>query len=122
MPTNGSFEDLANTLEVEVFKAYQEILELLDFEEVAPDLEDIYEEFHLAILKNVEEVYEEVFGDGATINEDWLEDLGIDWRGIPNILLVCRILNAFSLGYMYKGELYNMAPQTILGKGEVICE
>ena len=122
MPTNGGFDDIANTLEVEVFKSYQEALDLLELEEVAPDLEDIYEDFYLTILKNIEEAYEEVFGDGATINEDYLSDLGIDWRGIPNILLVCKVLNVFSLGYMHKGVLYNMAPQTILGKGEMVYE
>lgn len=106
--------DTYEVIEDEVYGAYHTVLSNMEHFEVAPRLEDIYEEFFQTVMSNIEEAYAEVFGDGVDIRSDWLRDLGIDMTGIPDILVVCRVLNLFRLGYLYQDTLYNYMPQKLL--------
>lgn len=116
-----TFVDINEVIEQEVFNAYQLCLECMEHFDIAPQLTEIYEEFYMNVINNIEEAYERVFGAGSKIREDWLQDLGITMEGIPNILIVAKILNFFKLGYMYKDKLYNFMPQTLL-RDEVIYD
>ncbi len=113
--------DIHEVIEAEVYKAYITLLETMEHEDIAPSLAEIYEEFYISVMDNIEEAYEKIFGEGTPVRSDWLKSLGIDMEGIPNILVVCKVLNYFKLGYMYCDVLYNYMPQPLL-RSEDICE
>jgi hypothetical protein len=112
-------QDIYDFLGTEVINAYCEVLENAEHCDVAPLLSEIYDEFYLTVINNIEEAYESTFGEGSKIDELLLADLGIDLHGIPNILVVCKILNIFKLGYIFNSTLYNFAPQNLLKEERV---
>ena len=109
----GQLEDIRGVIEREVFKAYDAAVDTLVDTEIAPTLEDIYDEFYMTVISNIEEAVEEVFGEGSKITEQTLFDMGIDSKGIPTILTVRIILDSFGLGYIYKEKLYNHIQLTL---------
>lgn len=114
------YSDVYDTLEQDVMQAYNDVLEYFDPREIAPNLNDIYLAYCCNIVDNIHDVYEEIFGEGSQIKDEWLHDLGVDRDGIPNVLQVCLVLNDFKLGYTFKGKLYNFMPQTLLVEEGII--
>lgn len=107
-------KDIRDFIQEKVVEAYHESLEELVGFNVAPNLKTIYEILTINIVDDIYDVYEFIFGEGTQLRADWLEDIGVDPQGLPHILTVCEILNAFKLGYEYGGITYNFFPQSIL--------
>lgn len=108
-------EDIWDNIAEEVMSAYHYTLyDMRSILEFAPDLIEVANSFYGNVSDNIAEVYEAVFGEAEYIREDWLLDLGITKDEIPNILVVCEILNIFRLGYTFRGVLYNTTPRPLL--------
>ena len=111
--------DIYQFLEDKVIEAYEIVSERLSAKEIAPDLHEVYDEFFLNVIDDMEEVVEEVFGDGAKVNENTLRSVGINPEGIPTIHAALRILTMFRLGFMYKGRLYNYQQHSLFRDEDV---
>lgn len=113
-------ESLKESLEVAVLEAYDDTRDELEEFEDAPDLEAIYQTFVANVQDNMIEEYQDFFGQGTTPRQDWAYDIGLSQDGIPNILTVCSVLNAFKVPYTYNGTLYNYMTRRLLPRLENI--
>ena len=99
--------DIKEIVDSNILNAYEMVsCDVGPIDHYCPQLKDVYDDFFLNMIDDIEEEVCDVFGD-EEVTQDRVDFLGIDTKGIPPIKYVRSILDGLNIPYFIGERLFN---------------